>query len=1635
MVTKPVINSFLKGVNTDISEENMPNDTLSNAHNIRITDNDGKHGIAQKAELLAENLLGYNHADLIPLAAKEYNDIVYFISYNTTQSTIQEKDVIEYGTYPAAPDQDLSNPNYDNLDVIYEYRPLPNFYEGTYGTYLGPFQTTEFGYTDKSEIDIEIQPSYDGSVNIISTCEGVVPRIVNSRLSFNELKVTIVRRNNNEDNIYSDFTIDKTLLIPILTNSFPSLIFKGILNGAGTLKTGGYKYYFKLKTADGIESPIIEESRLVSIHSGSEFGKAESYIIDKNSTNAVQFTLEGLTTNVYKYVSVYYTYNTGQTEEISTSAYKINYNYLINDDGICDVTHTGYEIAEPVDISEITAEYSPITSAKAITQKNNRLLLSNVNTYKLEDSRLKDATLTCYIEEAPADLITIQQKIQNGTSDEDISYADPNNIYHYVSYIPGETYEFAINFVYKSGSVSPAYPILGYDFVDALPSPYDPTTIPTDTWDYSKNKLGIVRMPDISLIDQLEVVDVGSITASTSVIDLPSDAASTSVTVTSTDTWDVSWEFIEGETNWDTLSVTQTDSTTLSISTEENTSTDPRYANIKIYLVSNTDVYYIIQVGQDGTSIEAAPEEQEQTSYPISIPSKLTVKTMVINTEALISNYQDLFTELDIVGYYISRKERIPDLMQEGLLTLAATAPIQSMPIFEDMYFTFGMYAGYGFDDNLGDNVVLFPLPGNAMPFSTEGLADYNYDTTNENVHQYFDSILYAPLASADKNKYFAFYSPDITSDTAAASILDTKAKHSIYLDNIVKQSINYNIINVFKAVYSDETRYGYSADTSGLLSITEKNININDISYVDDGVRGFTGLKFCSKLDRQAVMLLYTELNVNAVGSGISRTNQYTLHSNELVNNQLYNYYKAYADLNKDISNYIDNPYVITMLPGVKYSPYIGIKVGDSDGIDITSLINLPDTGSEQGYFTAYNTISTMLPKTNETVLGSIVRIYNNEYGRPLPMTQWISRYDNDRSSGYFAISKRFPITHALSSTTNSNDAKLIGGDCYTGFYYQRVWRPSGIDGVPTATNPFDYYDSTDGVITREGVNITSSGYAIGFPVRSKYNFAIRSYYEADEVENTLYGGGRTYTPSDIKDKIHGNRQAETSVINYGNFKDYSVLKKYKFTDDIPFSNIEYKNRILVSDISITGEFENGFRNFKGLNFKDYDEDLGEIVATTSSGLFTYIVYTSGVAMIEVSERTAITSKDTGANVYLSASEVLPPKSTPILTSIGSQHMKSVVNTESAILGVDANTKKIWMVNKTDVNIISDARMQYTLNRLITTNLIDIYSSYDQATYEVTFTFKYDDNSYKSIIYNLKYDIWYGTSDINKLYQFNIAGDRLSINDKGTGYKMYYPLTYDFDDISEELQEHSLANVDQSTLDSVIVYDSFIEFVVKLESKETFSTPSIIINGSGIPKSIEIMSESIPSYTIDKAADSVFSIDTNTLPLHTNIYMLDADYNNLSLTTNRIIRTDPDGVFKDIKVNDNITLELKNASAESEFYQFTVAAVSVSGDTTAITVDRDINTAFSPLALYYGWKIPQRLSFGEAYGDRVKITIPSKKTADLISGNYSNQQKYYSNQSSALPYGKWIKMRVYFSGLNPVNIDSIITNMLARYS
>lgn len=338
-----------------------------------------------------------------------------------------------------------------------------------YANELVDFRTDKLNLDINHPVDIEIQPSYDGSVNLIINDDLNTPKLINTRFSpLEEGQYEVVDRSgNNDTNIYDeDNLIGETNLYKSI-DRLPYIDFRGISFG-GQLKVGNYVFYFKYVDSDGNETDFVGESGIVSIFKNSHPRSAKGYLGEYISDNLVSFILNNVD-NAYDYVNVYYTKSTGTYNKSEiTSAYKINSKYTINN-GISKITVTGLEDVTEISVDQINISYNVIRKAKAQAQAQNRLFLSNVDKTTIPYTELADLSLhilpeVCIEEDNSIGYINEQYQDISSSKNKN-EYYNPDNIYYRLGYWE-DIYAIGIVYVLNDYTLSPAFSIRGGDLGD-----------------------------------------------------------------------------------------------------------------------------------------------------------------------------------------------------------------------------------------------------------------------------------------------------------------------------------------------------------------------------------------------------------------------------------------------------------------------------------------------------------------------------------------------------------------------------------------------------------------------------------------------------------------------------------------------------------------------------------------------------------------------------------------------------------------------------------------------------------------------------------------------------------------------------------------------------------------------------------------------------------------------------------------------------------------------------------------------------------------------------------------------------------------------------------------------------------------
>lgn len=358
-------------------------------------------------------------------------------------------------------------------DLVYEYNPFRNLKDGTTGQ-LKDFTTNVLNFDLNNPVDITVQPSYDGTVNLILNDDINPPRLINSRFTPIEDKryKVIDRIGNNDTNIYDENYLDEVTRLFLITQKIPYITFQGLVEG-GALKSGNYVFYFKYCDADGNESDIIAESGIISCYIGklndpfSTRGGIENELTNK----IAKFTLNNLDT-AYDYVNVYFTRATSDySESLIKTAYKLVTKKIVSGPSI-PITITGLEQVQAINIDQLNIQYNIVDSVKTQVQVQNMLFFGNVNKPTIPYKELQDLALRVFPSIAnPNNIGYLDENYSPLSLTNDLKkseYYDAVNVYNYTGFWNKEMYRLGMVFILKDDTLSPVFNVRGRDQLDSF---------------------------------------------------------------------------------------------------------------------------------------------------------------------------------------------------------------------------------------------------------------------------------------------------------------------------------------------------------------------------------------------------------------------------------------------------------------------------------------------------------------------------------------------------------------------------------------------------------------------------------------------------------------------------------------------------------------------------------------------------------------------------------------------------------------------------------------------------------------------------------------------------------------------------------------------------------------------------------------------------------------------------------------------------------------------------------------------------------------------------------------------------------------------------------------------------------------
>lgn len=383
-------------------------------------------------------------------------------------------------------------------DLQHTYSPLKNMVEEDNS--IVNFNTKELSIDLNNPLDIECQPSYDGTVNLIINDDKNPPRIINTRFTkIEDNRFRIINRNQTEQtNLYKKGEVDLTTRLFRNITKIPKLDFVE-LNYYGQLKGGNYTFYIKYTDSDFNKSDIVCESAQIPIFKGNltKINSISGTLQDELTNKSVKLLLSNIDetfTHFYVYYSREYSDTNGfRLAEVGmfTEPYKItgdSQELIIN----------GFEEVSAISDTDLNIQYNYVTNVKTQAQVQNMLFFGNVENTNVDVKNLQN--ISYFFE------VSLHQKeksigwIEPNTYEpvnNDINaleYYDPKNIYYNLGYWPDEIYRLGVVYIMQDDSLSPVFNLRGCSFEkvnlkdqDTYISNLTNSTIPYKTWDLTSN--------------------------------------------------------------------------------------------------------------------------------------------------------------------------------------------------------------------------------------------------------------------------------------------------------------------------------------------------------------------------------------------------------------------------------------------------------------------------------------------------------------------------------------------------------------------------------------------------------------------------------------------------------------------------------------------------------------------------------------------------------------------------------------------------------------------------------------------------------------------------------------------------------------------------------------------------------------------------------------------------------------------------------------------------------------------------------------------------------------------------------------------------------------------------------------------
>lgn len=1190
------------------------------------------------------------------------------------------------------------------------YSPFKNLQEKN-NAQLTNFTTDLLNFDLEHPVDILVQDSYDGSVNLVLNDGKNQPRLIGSRFSAidnGQFKITD-HAGFKDTNIYDEKTFDIDTSLKAIAQKIPQIEYKGLTQFGGTLPCGSYTFYFKLADADGNESEVLAESGMIQVFIGGLVGgkpdpnSMRMGVQDENSGKSVTFKLTNIDSG-FDYVHVMYARSSSDNTQASVDTYKkVIFDYPAFN-GEADITITGNETALDISAGLLYTNYADLEAVKTQTVVNNVLFFGNTIKKERDWDALRRASwkiIPGYGQKPNVGSISSEYVCNSeGMDEEHYSgvYYNTFNCYYRVGYWPDEIYQFGIVYIFNDNSLSPVFNIQGVDFTtlqqdltisDLMCSIKNPDGTDSENcseWEaepedyyfnktYRLNSKGVVKFPSLQTFKQSE----GRMRPS------------------------------------------------------------PLYVTF--------DLTYI-----NCTTNQATTNQDE---HGLDQFSGKPIKTA-----------EDFFIEHDIKGYFFVRKTRIPTILAQGMAIGLTGKDNGALPIIQN----YGKYRTQSFlsqDRLIDSNGTYVTVPKN-VTVNAALVPDAELDEATFNQLFVSNSYSLSPQAQyyfgdvKDSNGFLTSIvkSANAVNNSAEGlkrkltvvqdsvkTLTDGEVYFSTQAGDLADPTITKDVCNIWNhtdplSLTSSETvvrgNWGPFVGIGNKQNTSDKNLvygrvyNIKQENYSNGVLDDVVDLEFLRRFnDISAYKAITHRIQFNPGELQIECYRGDCFQS--LFTHRMF---RNFIDPELPTNDKIINPKCWA----------------DNYAVRCTAIQNA------QLDYNVYSEDQGWKTTGQNTYANEIVQAFEVKEDKDTLENLGIKW---DAESQCWLDDKSIPVTPFLGKDVvyyiNKDDSKNRKSTINKISTSEQ--ESTGLGGVLKNIFKSDRWELRGvAAINRADVNAVGLGQWITFPICSSRNLAMRDIDYSNATEQASFNRKRSFYPLAAKDPHNPLR--DSNIINQA----ASITlphKSYFAMPNVPFIKQEYFTRVINSlrdsAASITNEFKIMLENA----YRDYTKIYGSITKLLPLGSNMLIVFEHGIGILSLSE-TMPAAKG--------PEEYLPAEVSVVTQDIGSMWKDSVIQTQGYIYGLDTVAKILWRIDSSGkFTNLSQIRVEKFLIDSIDLSefvrspyvgRVNVKSHYNAFKHDVMFTY------YNDILYQMPNYLVYKDVEGNYSYEYSNSLTELSIVD-----------------------------------------------------------------------------------------------------------------------------------------------------------------------------------------------------------------------------------------------------------------------------